>query len=180
MSRSKRALSAPARNEAYLAFGSNLGEREGHLRAALAELRLRAGAEIFAVSSLYATEPVGLAGPAPRFLNAVAGLRTALSPEALLDACLAIEAAHGRLRPSNGRPASRTLDIDLLDYAGTVRSTPRLVLPHPRLTERAFVLLPLAEIAPNLRISGKTAAEWASRADAAGVTRLSRRSTAAW
>jgi len=139
------------------------------LSAALRLLRQDAGARLLAVSSLYETEPVGL-GDAPKFLNAVAEVRTALSPEELLEACLRIEERLGRVR--TGLLDSRTLDLDLLLYGDERRSTGRLMLPHPRMTERGFVLQPLAEIAPDLLLDGETAAERARRSSIVGVRRL--------
>jgi 2-amino-4-hydroxy-6-hydroxymethyldihydropteridine diphosphokinase len=130
----------------YLGLGSNLGLREGHLERGLASLAA-AGVSLRAVSSTYETEPVG--GPAQGpYLNLVAGGETLLSPEALLTAALAAEAEAGRVRTV--RNAARTLDVDILFYADLVLSTPGLTVPHPRLHERRFVLVPLSEIAPAL------------------------------
>jgi len=159
--------SKPAAN-AWIALGSNLGDRAAQLAAALKDLPGE-GARVCAVSSLYATAPVGLPG-APEFLNAVAAVRTELGPEDLLAACHRLEARRGRIR--TGALASRPLDLDLLLYGDLRRADPRLTLPHPRLTERAFVLQPLAEIAPDLLIAGETAAAWAIRVGSAGVRRL--------
>jgi 2-amino-4-hydroxy-6-hydroxymethyldihydropteridine diphosphokinase len=166
MSPSKPAANAPS---AWIALGSNLGDRRAQLVAALRSLQQDAGAELVAVSSLYATAPVGLPG-APEFLNAVAEIRTALTPDELLTVCLAIEASQGRVR--TGQTGSRTLDLDLLLYGDRSRAEARLTLPHPRLTERGFVLLPLAEISPDRLIAGVSAADWARRVGAAGVRRL--------
>jgi 2-amino-4-hydroxy-6-hydroxymethyldihydropteridine diphosphokinase len=149
-------------------LGSNLGDRAGHLRAAVAALREQAGATVFAASAIYATDPVGIAG-APVFFNAAIGLRTALSADELLTVCLAIEAAQGRRREPGAGWASRTLDIDLLLYGDLAITTPRLTLPHPRLAQRAFVLVPLAEIAPEFNLLGRTLAAWAALVGDAGV-----------
>ncbi|MDI3339406.1 MAG: 2-amino-4-hydroxy-6-hydroxymethyldihydropteridine diphosphokinase [Sphaerobacter sp.] len=130
---------------AYLGLGANLGDRAAALRSAVAALQ-RHGA-LVAASSLYETAPVGYADQPP-FLNAVIALETDEPPEALLAAALATEQAHGRVRTFRNAP--RTLDVDLLLYDGLLRETPGLTLPHPRLHERAFVLVPLAEIAPEL------------------------------
>jgi 2-amino-4-hydroxy-6-hydroxymethyldihydropteridine diphosphokinase len=165
MSLSKPAAIAPS---AWIALGSNLGDREAHLRAALQRLRADAAAQVLAVSSLYATLPVGLPG-APEFLNAVAQIRTPLGPEDLLEACLRIEARLGRVR--TGGVDSRTLDLDLLLYGDERRAGGRLVLPHPRMGARAFVLQPLAEIAPDLLVDGEPAAERARRVGTEGVRR---------
>lgn len=130
--------------ETWIGLGSNLGDRRRHLRGAVAEMaqigRLRA------VSPLYETEPVGLRDQPP-FLNAVARLDTALTAAALLEALLAIEAAHGRLRAERFGP--RTLDLDLLFYGDAVIRAPGLEVPHPRMHVRRFVLEPLAAAAPD-------------------------------
>jgi 2-amino-4-hydroxy-6-hydroxymethyldihydropteridine diphosphokinase len=129
----------------FIGLGSNVGDRERHLREGLAALA-SAGVAVEAESSLWETEPVGIAGPG-WFLNMAARVRTGLAPEELLDLCLAIEREHGRDR--SGLPGGpRPLDIDLLDFEGVVRASPRLTLPHPRLHERRFVLAPLAELDP--------------------------------
>jgi 2-amino-4-hydroxy-6-hydroxymethyldihydropteridine diphosphokinase len=130
----------------HLGLGSNLGDREGHLEKGLASLAAR-GVRLTAVSSIYETEPVG--GPAQGpYLNLVAAAETALSPEALMKAALEAEAEAGRVRTVRNAP--RTLDVDILFYGALVRRTANLTLPHPRLQERRFVLVPLAELAPDL------------------------------
>ncbi len=162
MSPSKPPASAAA---AYLGLGSNLGDRRAHLSEALRRLHGHPGIRVVAASSLYATAPVGLEGP--EFLNAAAKIETELEPDALLDACLAVEQELGRVRGPG--PQSRTIDIDLLVYGGVERSGERLALPHPRMTRRAFALLPLAEIAPDLIVAGRSVADWAAAADLTGV-----------
>jgi len=154
---------------AYLALGSNLGDRRGQLQEALARLAAAPGNRVSAVSSFYETPAVGLPG-APAFLNAAARIETRLAPEALLALCLRIEAALGRVR--SGRRESRPIDLDLLLYSGQVRAGPALTLPHPRLLERAFVLLPLAEIAPEEEVAGHPVAYWAARVSAAGIRKV--------
>ncbi len=133
-------------NRAYLGLGANLGDRRANLRTAVDALR--AHGELVAVSALYETEPVGYLNQPP-FLNAVIVLETPLTPTDLLEAGLRIERELGRER--SFRNAPRSLDIDLLLYDGQVLDDPALRLPHPRLHERAFVLVPLVEIAPALR-----------------------------
>lgn len=153
--------------EACIALGSNLGNRRAHLRGALREM-VRLG-RLRAVSPLYETEPVGMAGQPP-FLNAAARLETALGARELLDALLDIETRHGRVR--SGKNGPRTLDLDLLFYGGQVIREPGLEVPHPRLHERRFVLAPLAATAPGWRhpLLGRTVQELLeSLADAAGV-----------
>ena len=138
-----------------VALGSNLGDRHAHLDHAVA--RLRSLLQQLAVSRYHDTVPVGVTGPQPIYLNAVAVGDTALTPRDLLDALLAIEAERGRERPHAN--AARTLDLDLILYGGRVIDEPGLVVPHPRFRERRFVLEPLVEVAPNFRdpVTGKSA-----------------------
>lgn len=134
----------------YLGLGSNVGDREGHLRAAIAMLRER-GVEVEAVSSLYETEPVGEVLDQPDFLNAAIRIRTSLEPEALLDLCKAIEVEQGRMLIA-ARHSPRPLDIDLLLLGDLQLSSERLTLPHPEVTSRRFVLAPLLELDPELAL----------------------------
>jgi len=131
---------------AFLALGSNLGDRRETICRAQALLGEGGDIEVVQKSRLYETEAVG--GPAgqPSFLNAVVELRTTLPPHQLLRRCLAIEALCGRERKLRWGP--RTLDLDILFYGADVLDAPSLTIPHPRLHERPFVLIPLAEIAP--------------------------------
>ncbi len=140
----------------YVALGSNLGNRDRQLAAALAALSATDGIEVVAVSPVYETDPVGPPPQGP-YLNAAVRLRTALAPSALLDRLLEIEAAQGRSREST-RDAPRTLDLDLLFYGDRTLAEPDLELPHPRLAERPFVLEPLCDLAadfvhPVLRVT---------------------------
>ncbi|HZN56364.1 MAG TPA: 2-amino-4-hydroxy-6-hydroxymethyldihydropteridine diphosphokinase [Candidatus Polarisedimenticolaceae bacterium] len=128
----------------FVALGSNVGDREEHLREALAAMEER-GVLPVALSSLWETEPVGGAGPA-WFLNMVAKIETSLPPEAVLETLLAIERRRGRIRAGSNAP--RELDLDLLLLGNLRREGPALTLPHPRMTSRRFVLAPLAEVAP--------------------------------
>ena len=118
-------------------------------RAAAAALDAIPGLRLRALSRWWESAPVPPMPGAPWFVNGVARLEGAAPPEAVLDALQALEARFGRERPYPNAP--RTLDLDLLDHGGRVMDTPRLTLPHPRMTERAFVLLPLAEVAPGWR-----------------------------
>jgi 2-amino-4-hydroxy-6-hydroxymethyldihydropteridine diphosphokinase len=132
--------------DAYVAIGTNLGDRDAHLALALRRLAALPDTELVAVSPVYETDPVGPPPQGP-YLNAAVHLRTRLAPRALLDALLAIEQEAGRVR--GVRDAPRTLDLDLLLYGDQVLDEPDLVVPHPRLAERPFVLEPLAALAPD-------------------------------
>ncbi len=140
-----------------IALGSNLGDREAHLRAAL-EALLPAFSHL-RVSSFHETAPVGVPGPAPVFLNAAATGQSDLPASAVLDLLLAVEQQFGRERPYVGAP--RTIDLDLILYGESVINAPGLIVPHPRFRERRFVLEPLAEIAPDWidPVTGKTIQE---------------------
>lgn len=131
---------------AYIALGSNLAEPEIQLRRALAALNEVDGVVLRAVSSFYRTAPVGYLAQ-PDFVNAVACVQTELAPLALLHVLHDIEAAAGRER--HFRNAPRTLDLDIIDYGGQISDDETLHLPHPRAWERGFVMVPLAEIAPD-------------------------------
>jgi 2-amino-4-hydroxy-6-hydroxymethyldihydropteridine diphosphokinase len=154
-----------------LGLGSNLGDREAAIAQALARLDAR-GYRATQRSSLYLTEPVG-GPPQDWFVNAVADGETALSPEALLEACLAVEQELGRVRREPNGP--RTIDVDILLFGELQRSVPDPVIPHPRMAERRFVLEPLAEILPE-RVHpalGRTVLELlASCPDTSAVKRL--------
>lgn len=142
-------------NTAYLGLGSNVGDREGHLRAAVRALAGHPGIEVDALSSAYETEPVGEVTDQPEFLNAVARVRTSLAPEALLDACKAVEAERGR-DFSGPRHGPRPLDVDLLLVGDIELRTERLTLPHREVTSRRFVLVPLLELSPDLELPDGT------------------------
>jgi len=131
---------------AYLGLGANLGDRAGAIAAALAALEA-AGVRVGARSPLYETDPVA-PEPQPLYLNAVARVETELGPRALLALCLRVEDALGRKRPAGQAAAPRVIDVDLLLYGDAViDEAPDLVVPHPRLLERAFVRIPLADVA---------------------------------
>lgn len=136
---------------AYVALGANLDDPQLTVKAAIVALGSIPLTKCVAVSSLYRTAPVGLRNQ-PDFINAVAALETRLAPQALLDELFGIEQEFGRRRSVKNAP--RTLDLDLLLHDEHVVDTPALVLPHPRMHQRAFVLAPLAEIAPDLVIPG--------------------------
>jgi 2-amino-4-hydroxy-6-hydroxymethyldihydropteridine diphosphokinase len=140
---------------AYVGIGSNLDGPVRQVEAALRELDRIPDSRLVARSSLYRTAPLGYANQ-PDFTNAVAALETSLAPEKLLDELQSIETAHGRQRPFADAP--RSLDLDLLLYGQAQLKTERLIVPHPRMSERAFVLRPLLELAQDISIPGKGAA----------------------
>lgn len=142
------------RRTGYLGLGSNVGDSAGHLRAAV-ELLEAEGIEVDAVSSTYATEPVGEILDQPDFLNAAVRIRTDLKPEELLDACKRVEAERGR-RFDLPRHSPRPLDVDLLLLGDLELSTARLTLPHREVTTRRFVLVPLLELDPELTLPDGT------------------------
>jgi 2-amino-4-hydroxy-6-hydroxymethyldihydropteridine diphosphokinase len=138
---------------AYLALGSNLGDRLGQMRAALDELEAQYSLRVLVCSSVYENRAVGM-DDADDFLNAVVSVETDLDPEALLDACLLVENQLGRIR--TGVWAPRTIDLDVLAYGDREIHTERLHVPHPRIAERDFVAQPLREVAPDLVVFGKS------------------------
>ena len=155
--------------EAALAFGSNMGDSAGMIRRAIAALDLMAGLSVRRVSSFYATPPWGVADQ-PDFVNACAMVETAYEPLDLLKACKDLEVALGRLPGERWGP--RLIDIDLLWIQDVELDLDRLTLPHARMTERAFVLVPLAEIAPDLEVGGGPVSDWIQHVDVSGVRRF--------
>jgi 2-amino-4-hydroxy-6-hydroxymethyldihydropteridine diphosphokinase len=154
---------------AALGLGGNVGDVRDTFRRALIALRQAAGLDLLAASSLYRTKPWGPVMQPP-FLNMAVLARTTLSPHQLLDLCLAIERAQGRVRDIRYGP--RTLDIDILAYGDLTLADETLTLPHPHLMDRAFALVPLAEIAPELVIGKLSVADAAARLPRAGIERL--------
>ena len=155
---------------AFVALGSNLDDPAAQVRAGFAALTRLPHTRLVARSSLYRSAPVGYADQ-PDFVNAVAAIETTLAPHALLDALLDIERARGRVRTFRNAP--RTLDLDVLLYDDAVIDEENLIIPHPRLHERAFVLLPLAEIAPQRRVPRRgTVADLLAAIDVRGIERV--------
>lgn len=149
---------------AYVGLGSNLGDREATIESAIRSIAELGGVEVVAVSSSVQTPPLPTAEGVDGggwYVNAVVTVRTVLEPGALLEGLLAIERAHGRDRSVSQRWAARTLDLDLLLFDDRMIDEPRLVVPHPHIASRRFVLEPLAEITPDSVIPGlgKTAAQ---------------------
>jgi 2-amino-4-hydroxy-6-hydroxymethyldihydropteridine diphosphokinase len=138
--------------KAFVGIGSNVGDREAHVRHALELLAAEEGIELIGVSELRETEPVGPVEQGP-FVNGAAALATELSPRELLERLLKIEERLGRVRAERFGP--RTIDLDLLLYGDEVVDEPGLTVPHPRLQERRFALEPLADLAPGLVVPGK-------------------------
>ena len=160
-------MSLPQAVDAYVALGSNLGHCRATLEAAVDALGALPQCRLAGVSRIYRTPPWGRLDQ-PDFLNAVVRLHTTLRPLALLDALMAIERRFGRTRDGE-RWGPRTLDLDLLHMDGEVLADSRLTLPHPRIAERAFVLCPLADLAPDLALPGQgRVADLLQQVDAGG------------
>ena len=154
-----------------LGLGGNVGDVRTTLDEAVALFAEGVKVKLIARSSDYRTPPWGVADQPP-FINCAIAVETALSPRALLDRALTVERALGRDRSQEQRWGPRTIDIDLLAYDDLVLNEPDLTLPHPRLFERAFVLVPLAEIVPDRVIAGRRIADVAAQIDAAGIEKL--------
>ena len=156
--------------EAFVGLGANLENPLQQIRQAIAELDAIEHTRVLVASSLYRSAPVGYADQ-PDFINAVAKLQTGLSPRELLDSLHVVENRHGRRR--SVRNAPRTLDLDLLLYGMLLVREEGLILPHPRMHERAFVLLPLSEIAPDVSLPGLApVSQLLAQVDRGGVERL--------
>ena len=151
----------------YIGLGSNLGDRAGRLASARRELA--SAGRTLSVSSVYETEPWGVDHDDPPYLNQVCEILTELKPTRLMNRLLAIEEMLGRRRKRRGEP--RIIDLDLLLYGDRVIDTPGLKVPHPRMAERAFVLVPLAEVAPDVvhPVRGATPGDLLRGVDASGV-----------
>lgn len=156
---------------ALVGLGGNLGDVRATLSRAVAAFCDGTRVRLLARSGDYQTPPWGRTDQ-PAFVNLALKVETDLPPEALLDQALKVEASLGRDRSKAERWGPRPIDIDILAYDGLEIETERLTLPHPRLTERAFVLVPLDEIAPDWLIAGHPVSHWAAHIDKAGVTRL--------
>ena len=164
------ATSHESRVTAFIALGSNLDDPTVQIRRALQALAALPKTRLVRHSTLYRNPPAGYFDQ-PDFVNAVAQVETGLEPRRLLDELLAIERIHGRVRELPNGP--RTLDLDLLLYGGRTVRARGLTIPHPRMLERAFVLVPLAEIAPEAVVPGRgRVADLARTLDASGLTRL--------
>ncbi|MFY0666116.1 MAG: 2-amino-4-hydroxy-6-hydroxymethyldihydropteridine diphosphokinase [Natronospirillum sp.] len=153
----------------FVGLGSNLDDPISQLDTAIDSLQRTPEVSVLAVSGYYRSSPVG---PQDQddFINAVVELSTSLEPEALLEAVQAIELKQGRVRERHWGP--RTLDLDILYYEGVTRDTKTLTVPHPRMTERAFVLIPLYDLAPELVIDGQPLEHWLDKTDDQTVEHL--------
>jgi len=158
------------RVRAYLCLGSNLGDREAAMAAALERIE-QAGVEIVGCSSLYETPPWGPVPQGP-YLNLVVAVETLLPARALLEALLRIEREGGRDRSGEVRFGPRVIDLDILLFGAEVVAEPDLELPHPRMMERAFVLVPLNELAPDLVVEGQSVRDALGRLDASGIRKI--------
>jgi len=162
-------LSGP-NNTVYLSLGGNLGDPATSMGSALRMLDTDRDTRVVAVSSLYRTPPWGKLDQ-PDFLNAAAEISTVLAPRALLDLCLDAERRLKRVREERWGP--RLIDIDILVFGDRIIHETGLEVPHPRMLERAFVLAPLAEIAPGLAVGGRSVSERLGAVDISGIERLS-------
>ncbi|MCH8553236.1 MAG: 2-amino-4-hydroxy-6-hydroxymethyldihydropteridine diphosphokinase [Natronospirillum sp.] len=144
--------------QAFIGLGSNLEDPVAQLDAGIGWLQSEAHISLLAVSGYYLSKPIGGPDHQPDFVNAVAEISTRLKPEALLRALQGIELRQHRIREEHWGP--RTLDLDILLYGDAEISQPELTIPHPRMTDRAFVLQPLADLAPDLVIAGQSLDIW--------------------
>lgn len=151
---------------ASLGLGGNIGDPRAAMAHALQEIDRADDCSILAVSRLYVTPPWGKTDQA-EFFNCCALVETTLDPEPLLELCLSIERQMKRVRMERWGP--RTIDIDVLTYGDRSQKTDVLELPHPRMTDRGFVMMPLADIAPDLTVSGQRVSDWLESVDVAGI-----------
>lgn len=155
--------------KAYIGIGTNIGNREENIKAALTAINHLPGTEVAKVSAVYETEPWGYTQQ-DNFYNICAEVETALSAKAFLGACLGIEAAFGRERPFKNAP--RIIDIDLLLYKGITMNEAELTVPHPRIGERAFVMVPLKDVLMNLALDDADYNDEYNKCDKSGVNKL--------
>lgn len=168
---SRRQLSGLSEARAFLGLGGNIGDPERSMARALRALDVATGTRVAAVSRLFRTPPWGKTDQ-PDFLNAAAELHTVLEPRSLLELCLGIERSLKRVRHERWGP--RIIDLDILLYGHREIAEEGLTIPHPRMLERAFVLVPLADIAPDLVVGGETVAEHLAAIDTTDVEALTR------
>lgn len=152
--------------DAVIALGSNIGDKVENLSRAISSLEAHSKIDVVARSRLYRTEAWGVEDQ-DWFLNACVGVHTDLRPHALLDVCQAIEADMGRMRLKRWGP--RIIDLDILVFGDVRQDDPDLTIPHPRITERAFVLAPLNDIAPDIVVKGKRVSDWLGQIDQSSI-----------
>jgi 2-amino-4-hydroxy-6-hydroxymethyldihydropteridine diphosphokinase len=155
--------------DAVLGLGSNIGDKAANVTRALALLCEQGDIHLVRASSLYRTAPWGVTDQ-DWFVNACATVRTELPAIELLRRCLAVEERMQRIREQRWGP--RIIDVDVLVHRDEVSSVPELILPHPRITERGFVLVPMADVAPGLHLAGRTIAQWCAATDTSDVVAL--------
>ena len=160
-------------SEAVIGFGSNQGDKGDNLLRALQAVSRLPGVKVTGISSIYDSRPEGASGEQENYYNMCVKVEVGMSPMALLGACLGIEAALGRVR--SARNAPRVIDLDLLLYEGVKSESFEMSLPHPRLLQRAFVLLPLKELYPSGRAPGIFFGPHIAEVDTSGIRRLERR-----
>ena len=158
-------------SDSLIALGSNIGDKIGTIRNAVAAVARLPGTRITACSAIYRTPPWGMTEQ-DWFANAVIRVATMLPPMDLLESCLAIEAAMGRIRRVRWGP--RVIDLDLLSHGSSQIDSPRLVLPHPRIAERAFVLIPLRDVAPDFQLNGQSIEAMLRDLDSSGIQPISK------
>jgi 2-amino-4-hydroxy-6-hydroxymethyldihydropteridine diphosphokinase len=151
---------------AYLGLGGNIGDPVAAMAEALRAFAARSDCSVLAVSRLYRTPPWGKTDQ-DWFFNAAAAIQTTLAPHALLDLCLEIERSMKRVRVERWGP--RTIDLDVLAYEDITLSDERLTIPHPRMKDRAFVLMPLVDLTPGLKLEGRTIDAWLEDVDKSGI-----------
>ncbi len=156
-------------HRAYLSLGSNIGDRQEQLERAVALLDAHESIRVESVSSYYETDPWGFEDQ-DAFLNIALGIDTDLTPDQLLAACQAVEQELKRVRKIHWGP--RTIDVDILTYGQYCSQSAVLEIPHPRMTERGFVLVPLAEIAPELSVKGRKVSDWLVEVDRSGIRKI--------
>ena len=156
-------------HKAYLSLGSNIGNREEHLNRAVEILREFEGINVTGVSSFYETAPWGFEDQ-EAFLNIAVEIETSLKPNELLEKCQYVESELKRVRLVHWGP--RTIDVDILTYDDYTSQSAELTVPHPRMTERGFVLVPLAELAPELVVNNRTVSDWLSEVGQEGIRKI--------
>lgn len=156
-------------SRAYLSLGSNIGDRKKNLDDAMRILGEADKIQVRAVSSFYETDPWGYEDQ-EAFLNIAAEVETTMTPQELLEVCQFVESELKRERLVHWGP--RTIDVDILTYEDYTSQSAELTVPHPRMTERGFVLVPLAELAPELTVNNRTVSEWLSEVDQTGIRKI--------